>query len=71
MISRISRIGETPVTALGLAALAISSPVMAFPLAEGITDPPVIALTCLALALLIRFGGAAGSRPWSSGWSAR
>jgi hypothetical protein len=30
---------------------------MAFPLAEGITDPPVIALTCLALALLIRFGG--------------
>jgi hypothetical protein len=56
-ISRISRIGETPVTALGLAAVAISSPVMAFPLAEGITDPPVIALTCLALALLIRFGG--------------
>ena len=35
---------------------------MAFPLAEGITDPPVIALTCLALALLIRFGGA-GWRP--------
>jgi hypothetical protein len=59
-ISRISRIGDIPVTPLGLAALAISSPVMAFPLAEGITDPPVIALTCLALALLIRFGG--------SGW---
>ena len=56
-ISRISRIGDIPVTSLGLAALAISSPVMAFPLAEGITDPPVIALTCLALALLIRFGG--------------
>jgi hypothetical protein len=56
-ISRISRIGKTPVTALGLAALAISSPVMAFPLAEGITDPPVIALTILALALLIRFRG--------------
>ena len=55
-ISRISRIGKTPVTALGLAALAISSPVMAFPLAEGITDPPVIALTCLTLALLVRFG---------------
>jgi hypothetical protein len=55
-ISRISRIGDIPVTPLGLAALAISSPVMAFPLAEGITDPPVIALTCLALALLIRFG---------------
>jgi hypothetical protein len=56
-ISGISRIGQIPVTPLGLAALAISSPVMAFPLAEGITDPPVIALTCLALALLIRFGG--------------
>jgi len=56
-ISRISRIGQIPVTPVGLAALAIASPVMAFPLAEGITDPPVIALTCLALALLIRFGG--------------
>ena len=56
-ISRVSRIGETPTSALGLAALAISSPVMAFPLAEGITDPPVIALTCLTLALLIRHGG--------------
>jgi hypothetical protein len=55
-ISRISRIGDIPVTPLGLAALAISSPVLAFPLAEGITDPPVIALTGLALALLIRFG---------------
>src|ERR1700691_217185 len=37
---------------LRLAALALSSPVLAFPLAEGITDPPVLALTCLALALL-------------------
>jgi hypothetical protein len=43
--------------ALGLAALAVSSPVMAFPLAMGITDPPVIALTCLALALLTRMRG--------------
>jgi hypothetical protein len=57
-ISAINRIGRIPVTPLGLAALAVCSPVMAFPLAEGITDPPVIALTCLALALLIRFGGA-------------
>ena len=56
-ISRITRIGRIRVTPLGLAALAICSPVLAFPLAEGITDPPVIALTCLALALLIRFGG--------------
>jgi hypothetical protein len=57
-ISGISRIGRIPVGPAGLAALAIASPVMAFPLAEGITDPPVIALTCLALALLIRHGGA-------------
>jgi hypothetical protein len=41
-------------TALGLAAFATASPVLAFPLALGITDPPVIALTCLALALLTR-----------------
>jgi hypothetical protein len=41
-------------SALGLAAFATSSPVLAFPLAMGITDPPVIALTCLALALLTR-----------------
>jgi hypothetical protein len=56
-ISGITRIGRIPVTPLGLAALAISSPVLAFPLAEGITDPPVIALTALALALLIRLRG--------------
>ena len=31
-------------------ALAVASPVIAFPLALGVTDPPVIALTCLALA---------------------
>jgi hypothetical protein len=37
-----------------LAAFAIASPVMAFPLAMGITDPPIIALTCLSLALLTR-----------------
>jgi hypothetical protein len=34
------------------AGFAVSSPVLAFPLAQGITDPPVLALTCLALALL-------------------
>jgi hypothetical protein len=38
--------------ALGLAAFATASPVLAFPLAQGITDPPMIALTILALALL-------------------
>jgi hypothetical protein len=34
---------------------------MAFPLTMGITDPPVIALTCLALALLARGGRTAGT----------
>jgi glycosyl transferase family 87 len=33
-----------------ITALAVASPVIAFPLALGVTDPPVIALTCLALA---------------------
>jgi hypothetical protein len=36
------------------AAFAVASPVMAFPIALGNTDPPMIALTCLALALLAR-----------------
>jgi hypothetical protein len=36
------------------AVLAVVSPVMAFPLAEGITDPPVLALIILTLALLTR-----------------
>ena len=35
---------------IGVTALAVASPVIAFPLALGVTDPPVIALTCLALA---------------------
>src|ERR1700761_291638 len=46
--------------ALGQAAFWLACPVMAFPLTMGITDPPVIALTCLALALLAR--GLAASR---------
>jgi hypothetical protein len=33
-----------------LTAIAVASPIIAFPLALGITDPPVIALLCLALA---------------------
>jgi hypothetical protein len=40
--------------ALGYAAFWLVCPVMAFPLAMGITDPPIIALTCLGLALLAR-----------------
>jgi hypothetical protein len=39
---------------LGRAAFATASPLIAFPIALGITDPPVLALTCLALALLAR-----------------
>ena len=37
-----------------LAAIVLASPVFGFPLALGITDPPVIALLCLALALAYR-----------------
>ncbi len=38
------------------ALFAVASPVLALPLAVGITDPPVIALMCLALACAARFG---------------
>ncbi len=46
-------------------AVAIASPLIAFPLAVGVTDPPIIALTCLALAWagqgkLARAGAALG-----------
>jgi hypothetical protein len=51
--------------ALGHAAFWLSCPVMAFPLTMGITDPPVIALTCLALALLARGSGTSEGRAWS------
>jgi hypothetical protein len=48
--------------AFGHAAFWLACPVMAFPLTMGITDPPVIALTCLALALLARSGRALDDR---------
>jgi hypothetical protein len=48
--------------ALGRAAFWLACPVMAFPLTMGITDPPVIALTCLTLALLARAGRAQAGR---------
>jgi hypothetical protein len=38
----------------GVTALAVASPLIAFPLTVGVTDPPVIALTCLSLALADR-----------------
>jgi Glycosyltransferase family 87 len=37
-----------------LSAIAVASPLVAFPLTVGVTDPPIIALTCLALALAAR-----------------
>ena len=37
-----------------LSAIAVSSPLVAFPLSVGVTDPPIIALTCLTLALAAR-----------------
>jgi hypothetical protein len=46
------------------AAFGTASPLVAFPIALGITDPPVLALTCLALALLaVRTRPAAVARP--------
>jgi hypothetical protein len=51
---RIAGPARSRAAALGLAAFATASPVLAFPLAQGITDPPMIALTVLALALLSR-----------------
>ena len=53
--------------ALGYAAFWLACPVMAFPLTMGITDPPVIALTCLGLALLARGAGAREGRVWEAG----
>jgi hypothetical protein len=57
---RIAGPARSRAAALGLAAFATASPVLAFPLAQGITDPPVIALTVLALALVAR----PGARAW-------
>jgi phosphatidylinositol alpha-1,6-mannosyltransferase len=44
--------GRSDAVRLGL--FAVASPVVAFPLALGITDPPVLGLVCLAVALLER-----------------
>jgi len=58
--------GESrPADALGRAAFWLACPVMAFPLTMGITDPPVIALICLALALLARAGRTPAGRAFA------
>jgi hypothetical protein len=48
------RCGACKAQVARLTAISIASPVIAFPLTLGITDPPVIALTCLALACTAR-----------------
>jgi Nucleotidyl transferase AbiEii toxin, Type IV TA system len=52
--------------ALDHAAFWLACPVMAFPLTMGITDPPVIALICLPLALLARGRRRLGRPAWRS-----
>ena len=54
LVTLAPRAGGRRPAALGQAAFWLSCPIMAFPLTMGITDPPVIALICLALALLAR-----------------
>ena len=46
--------GERRARAGVLTAIAVASPLVAFPLTVGVTDPPIIALTCLGLALATR-----------------
>ena len=41
-------------SAVAWGVFAVASPVLAFPLAVGVTDPPVLALICLTVALLSR-----------------
>ena len=54
-------------------ALAVVTPVLAFPMALGETDPPVIALMCLALACASRSAAStpAAPRPWPGGTASR
>jgi hypothetical protein len=50
----VGRCGTCKAHVARLTAISLASPVIAFPLTLGITDPPVIALTCLALACTAR-----------------
>ena len=49
-----SRCRDCRAAAWWFAVFAVASPLLALPLSVGITDPPVTALTCLALALVAR-----------------
>ncbi|HUA31487.1 MAG TPA: glycosyltransferase 87 family protein [Streptosporangiaceae bacterium] len=49
-----SRCRDCRAAAWWFAVFAVASPVLALPLSVGITDPPVTALTCLALAFVAR-----------------
>jgi hypothetical protein len=51
---RAARCGACRRAAAWSAVFGVATPLLALPLAVGITDPPVIALTCLALACLAR-----------------
>ena len=53
--------------ALRRAAFAVTTPVLALPLAVGITDPPVLALFCVALACLGAGPAATGAAPRAAG----
>jgi Glycosyltransferase family 87 len=53
--------------ALRRATFAVTTPVLALPLAVGITDPPVLALLCLALACLGAGPAARGAAPRAAG----
>jgi hypothetical protein len=52
---RTSRCGACRKMAAWCAVFAVASPVLALPLAVGITDPPVIGLICFALACVARY----------------
>jgi Glycosyltransferase family 87 len=52
---RSARCGACRRAAAWSAVFAVASPLLALPLAVGITDPPVTALTCLALACVARW----------------
>src|SRR5260370_32361945 len=57
--------------ALRRATFTMTTPVLALPLAAGITDPPALALFCVALACLGAGPAAGGAAPRAGGLPAR